>query len=105
MDGEEKYFVSMSEIVTYIGTGARPYKEGERAYNAKHVMYCGVSKSTNDLTEIKALCLQTSSPFDKPHELTVEIKNEKLSSVHCSCKAGVSGTCKHSVAVLMKLNR
>lgn len=105
-DEEDNHnFVGFHEIVTHIGLAVRPYVEGERVFKSKYVMYCGVYSSTTDKTTIIALCLQSTSPYDNPHEITFEIKDKKLNSVLCTCVAGALGNCKHSVAVLINLNR
>ena len=105
----EKSFIDLSDIIRYIGNGTRPYVEGERVYKANHIIFCGLAKESNDCSsEIIALCLKTSGLQESPHEIRVKISSnadENIIKCVCSCKAGVLGKCKHSVAVLIHLHR
>lgn len=95
--------INLSSIIAYIGQGLRPYEEGLRLYNDKHVLYRGISAENLTKTEVIALCTKSSAIHEHPHEIKV-VKENDLSCT-CSCKAGSLGKCKHCVAVLIYLNR
>lgn len=104
----EHHFVNFSNIVEYVGAGVRPYEEGERVYNANHVLFCGITEKKTNESHFIALCLKSSALSEAPHEIKVVLTkiNKKLTiNCHCSCVAGQLGKCKHSVAVLMYLSR
>jgi hypothetical protein len=102
--------LSWTTINDYVGSGKRPYKEGEAVLDANHIICCGYkSKSSTELL-VNAVCLKTSALMQPPHNISISLKilqddrNVCISSCYCGCKAG-SGNCKHIVAVLMLLNR
>lgn len=99
-----KIDLSLCEIMEYIGDRSRPLKEGEAVFKAGHIIMCGLDASNSE--EIKSLCLQTSSLTSQPHEIVIMLNNDinKWKCV-CSCKAGMSGFCKHIVATLIYINR
>ena len=66
--------ISLKELFIYL-RGIRCLEEGERAFNAKHIMYCAITKQSTDLIEILFLCLRSSNLFGKPAEILVTIKN------------------------------
>lgn len=91
-----------------MGDGLRKYIEGESVLNANHIMYCGIITNTEVKVEIMALCLQTSDLYGMPHEVNLTIlfveKTKKI-EIRCSCKGGITGQCKHSVALMLYLAR
>lgn len=98
--------VELFDIITYVGSGERPFVEGAAILKAKHIMECGVVSRTEQDFKVLGLCLQSSNLYSKPHEVHVSVNataSPKISGT-CSCKAG-SGKCKHFVAVLLYLNR
>lgn len=96
--------VSLYDILGYLGERSRPLKEGEEVFNAGHIILCGLEALNS--RKIRALCLQTSSLTSRPHEITLELSDQvKEWKCGCSCKAGMSGTCKHIVATLIYINR
>ena len=77
-------------------------------------MTVGCSKTTNVsincvLKHITGLVLQTSALNAFPHTIEgfIKVVNEKpsIQQMQCSCKAGLSGICKHVLAVLLFLER
>lgn len=104
--------VSMQEICKFANTqpSCKSFIGGEGLLNAGHVLHCGKvnseNASDNSVYKILAFCLQTSSIRDSPHEINGKItKIGEILSMSCSCKAGLSGACKHVVAVLLYCNR
>ena len=93
--------INLQNIFDYAGPNQsqRNFKEGQRVFQAKHVILCG--KLSSDNSCIKALCLQTTHIREKPHEITGKIeKDGKIIEFKCSCVAGLSGKCKHILATL-----
>ena len=87
-------------------SSCRNFVEGERVLNAEHVIFCGRTNVSNDYVNIIAFCLQTSHLKSNPHEITGSISaTGKIIKAKCSCEAGLSEKCKHSVAVFLHLNR
>lgn len=97
-----KITISLCDILEYIGDRSRPLKEGEEVFKAGHIILCGLEVDTN----IKSLCLQTSALNSLPHEISIMLSEDVKSwKCVCSCKAGMSGFCKHIVATLIYINR
>lgn len=107
----DEIFVTLSSVFSYLQSTAdsRCIVEGEALLNAKHIILIGTTKETDSHVEILALCLQTSAIKSSPHEikgkLCIETGKINISKFTCSCKAGLSGTCKHVAAVLLKCSR
>lgn len=85
--------------------------EGESIVNSNHLLCCGLKADqgparTDESVEIFALCMQTSNMSGQPHEISITLRRsgEILKAV-CSCKAGLSGTCKHIVGSLLFVYR
>ncbi|XP_066587824.1 uncharacterized protein [Prorops nasuta] len=86
----------------------RNFIEGEKLLNAKHIIFCGKTTSVKETSDFNfiAFCLQTSNMKGSPHEINGSISSAaKIKDVKCSCKAGLSKKCKHSVAVFLYLSR
>nr|CAI5821345.1 unnamed protein product [Callosobruchus analis] len=104
-------FVTLSSVFNYLSENAdsRCLKEGEELLNANHVLLLGATEETEEYVEVLALCFQTSSIKSSPHEikgkLIINDNTVQISNFACSCKAGLSGTCKHTAAVLLKCTR
>ncbi|CAI6359718.1 unnamed protein product [Macrosiphum euphorbiae] len=70
---------------------------------------CNVNFNNDPNITIKSLVIQTSKISEMPHEITgkllkVQINNSNqfkldIKQFFCSCKAGASECCKHTVAV------
>lgn len=104
--------VSIVEYMKYVeGTEAsRCVYEGEEVLNAGHIILFGKLNSSDlDKLTLCALCLQSSALSGDPHQiigiLLIESSIVKIQKMHCSCKAGSSGRCKHISAVLIKCTR
>lgn len=93
--------ISIVDILNYVEGRQRPLKEGEEVFKAGHIILCGLDG--NDSNLIQSLCLQTSGVTEAPHEIKISL-NEPWTCV-CSCKAGLSGYCKHIIATLIYINR
>lgn len=104
-------FVSLRSVFTYLKASpeSRCVVEGEEILNANHIILIGSTTVSHLSVEILGLCLQTSALKNNPHEIkgifefiksTIEIRDFK-----CTCKAGMSGVCKHISAVLLKCTR
>lgn len=83
--------------------------EGENVLNAGHLILAGKTGHSDNTTFIYGLCLQSSAIFQQPHEIKGELINSggvlTILKMHCSCKAGNSGRCKHISAFLIKCIR
>ncbi|XP_063977573.1 uncharacterized protein LOC135162729 [Diachasmimorpha longicaudata] len=103
--------VSTQEICRFADTNprAKSFRGGEDLLNADFIIQCGqVENNSSDCESYKilAFCLQTSQLKSNPHEITGEIlKDGRIIGMECSCKAGLSGVCKHVVAVLLYCSR
>lgn len=84
--------------------------EGENVVNAGHLILAGKNQEAcgPDVISVYGLCLQTSALDSNPHEITGKLAittSVKFVKMHCSCKAGNSGRCKHVSAFLIKCIR
>ena len=96
-----------AEFQGYKEHRVRCLKEGEAILNSSHLLCCGVdaANKTQDVV-ICSLCLQTSNLKGPPHEVRVTLtRSGAIKSALCSCKAGLSGACKHIAATLIYINR
>ncbi|XP_075540038.1 uncharacterized protein LOC142574935 [Dermacentor variabilis] len=98
--------VSLSAILDLAKETQRCVVEGEAAFNAGHIICCGIRATTSAAVEVESLCLQTSAVRGPPHTIKVQVCNETGAvKGECTCKAGLSGQCKHLFATLIYLNR
>ena len=100
--------LSVQEICDYTEStpSCRNFVEGEKVLNAGHVIFCGKTSQDRACVSFLAFCLQTSNMKSSPHEIKGSISLAgKILDVKCSCKAGLSKKCKHSVATFLHLNR
>nr|XP_046471424.1 uncharacterized protein LOC124213811 [Neodiprion pinetum] len=103
--------ISIQEICEFANTQPSPKKfiGGEDILDEGHLMKCGLQQSDTSCDnkyKIIAFCLQTSRLKDPPHEIVGAIsQNGKIMGMSCSCKAGLSESCKHVVAPLLYCNR
>ncbi|KAK9720499.1 YqaJ-like viral recombinase domain [Popillia japonica] len=108
--------------------------EGENVVNAGHLILAGKNQEAcgpdvisvyglclqtsaldsnpheiqENVISVYGLCLQTSALDSNPHEITGKLAittSVKFVKMHCSCKAGNSGRCKHVSAFLIKCIR
>ena len=88
-------------------SNSRNFIEGEKLINAGHIICCGIAAESDTQYELTAFCLQTSNLMKgSPHEISISIeKNNTVKLAKCSCKAGLSGKCKHIVASLVFCTR
>lgn len=90
---------------------SRCYEEAELLLQAGHLFLCGKTTSSEDKVNIFALCLATSAVRGDPHEINVELVagndeyKYQVERAACSCVAGPSECCKHTVAALLHCNR
>lgn len=98
--------LSMGEICKFTNStpSCRNFIKGERILHAGHVINCARQNSAGVDIKIIAFCMQTSNLKSAPHEIKAKVAfDNTISDITCSCKAGLSKTCKHSVAVLLYL--
>lgn len=95
--------MQLLDIFDFAAGGSRLVQEGERVFNAAHLLIVGVEQVHEDGVNIFSTCLQSSSPSSEPHVIKIRTK-ESFSqwSLTCTCKAG-KGKCKHQMAVLYHL--
>lgn len=81
----------------------RKFVEDERVFQAGHIIKCGknIQNSNSDVISFTALCLQTSSLKENPHEINGKVTSGKILFCTCSCKAGLGEKCKHIIATLL----
>jgi hypothetical protein len=95
-----KTFLRSHKILAYLETTG----ESKEMLWAKLLILCGVTKVVETSYEICGLCLQTTALSSAPHEikgqLSVKDNNVEVYYLSCSCKARVSGSCKHILALL-----
>lgn len=107
----EELFLTLGSVFAYLNCDAnsRCIVEGEQILNSNHVILMGTNQDNEDCKDVFALCLQTSALKSCPHEikgkLIVSSKKVTIEPFSCMCKAGLSGTCKHIAAVLLKCTR
>ncbi|XP_052704544.1 uncharacterized protein LOC128180458 [Crassostrea angulata] len=80
----------------------------ERGYNYFMNSYAhalNLYKSSDESIDIAAKCFRSMRKSEAPHKInmTITITTSSISESHCSCKAGVSGTCSHSIGMLYTL--
>ncbi|KAL1467594.1 hypothetical protein MTO96_042055 [Rhipicephalus appendiculatus] len=98
--------VSLSAILDLAKETQRCVVEGEGAFNAGHIICCGIRETTSEAVQVESLCLQTSAIKGPPHTIKVQVCNTTGAvKGECTCKAGLSGQCKHVFATLIYLNR
>ncbi|XP_074097649.1 uncharacterized protein LOC141526510 [Cotesia typhae] len=102
--------VSIQEICKFGSStsNSRNFIGGEHIIDRGHILNCGIvnNNSESDVYHLLAFCLQTTSLKNEPHEINGQIsKDGKIIGMECSCKAGLGGTCKHIVGVLLFCNR
>ena len=96
--------ISIWQLSQYIGNRKRCAIEGQAVLDAGHLISCGVINEKEGEVAIKALCVRSSSVQDSPHELHAVVGKDAF-SVKCSCKAGLSETCKHCIALLTHIHK
>lgn len=99
--------LGMAEICGFTEStpSCRNFVEGEKVLHAGHVIFCGKLAADKTCIKVIAFCLQNSKLKGNPHEIQGEISfQNKINKMKCSCKAGLSGKCKHVVAVLLHLH-
>ena len=107
--------LEISVLLEYLEAGFEGYKEhrfrclkeGEAILNSRHLLCCGIdaSNKSQDVV-ISSLCLQTSNLKAPQHEVHVTLtRSDNIKGARCSCKAGLSGTCKHVAGTLLYINR
>ncbi|XP_043469594.1 uncharacterized protein LOC122503202 [Leptopilina heterotoma] len=99
--------LSISEICKFSDCtpSSRNFVEGERVWQADHIIFCGQQDSDETSIKIISFCLQSSNLKSAPHQIKGEINLcGSIIKMTCSCKAGLSEKCKHIVAVLLHLN-
>lgn len=104
-------FVSLRSVFTYLKANpeSRCIVEGEEILNANHIILMGSTTASDVSVEILGLCLQTSALKNNPHEITGILEffgsTNEIRDFKCTCKAGMSGVCKHISAILLKCTR
>ena len=64
---------------------------------------CGIAEEKAGYAVVHALCVQTCGIRGKPHIVEAHVKKNEF-TVSCSCKAGLSGYCKHYIALLLYMH-
>lgn len=111
LDKLARLTLSLVEYLRYIGSNehSRCIVEGEEVLNAGHIILHGKTFSFENGLKLCAVCLQTSALQAHPHEifgeLLIQNKEVLIKIMHCSCKAGAGGRCKHISAFLLLLTR
>lgn len=91
------YTPSLADILVYVGNGIRMMREREAVYKAQHIIFVGWNQAENNF---KAACIKSSALT--PHKISLMLSNCVSEwMIHCSCKGGANGRCKHSVAALL----
>ncbi|XP_055625330.1 uncharacterized protein LOC129768004 isoform X2 [Toxorhynchites rutilus septentrionalis] len=85
--------LQLADIFQYVGGGSRLIVEGERVFQANHLLLVGVQTVHEDGFTIFATCLKSSSPRADPHKISIRTRPsfEKW-SFQCSCKTGMGKT-------------
>ena len=104
---------------------------GNRLVRSHHVFDVRVQQQRREMAHIFALCISGKDPYGKPHEIRIDLLKRvsimsyeyniklvtywysyvlsylqtKEITVVCSCTAGKEGSCKHSIASLVYLER
>ena len=104
-------FLRLSKIYNFVNgnQNSRNINEGEEVLKSGQILAVGCTNKIGKIKEILGLVLQTSGMTLFPHTITgslhIENFNAEIVQMKCSCKAGLSGTCKHIVAVFLYLER
>lgn len=103
--------INIRVICDWAGTNPkqRNFVEGERILKAGHLIKFGKNKEKcerSGVVNFTAYCLKTSKLKENPHEINGEVTlSGEISSIQCSCKAGLGEQCKHIIATLLYCNR
>ena len=95
--------VSFCQIFDYVGDRKRCLIEGKEVLKAGYMVACGIMEEKAGYVVVHALCVQTCGIGGKPHEVEAHVKKNEF-AVSCSCKAGLSGYCKHCIALLLYMH-
>lgn len=103
--------LEMCDIENYAGGGMekRCFREGAAVYNSNHYVTCGINLNESNAVSLKifAVCLQSSSPRNAPHEIKMFFQRQDMRTfkvTSCSCLAGLGTHCKHVFAVLFYIH-
>ena len=95
MDFMDLFLMAKSET-------SRIYIEGTKVYEAERVNYVGVDEQNRN--KIIASVTKSVDRQSAPHNINIKMNNSfKDWSFSCTCKAGISGHCKHTFAVLLHI--
>ncbi|XP_058800606.1 uncharacterized protein LOC131669618 [Phymastichus coffea] len=100
--------LTINEICIWAGENPsqRRFVEGERILAVGHLLNCGRTDVKVGVVKVKAFCLQTTAIKEKPHEIDIDISESGcILNCTCTCKASLSGKCKHVVAALLHCYR
>jgi hypothetical protein len=100
--------ISLTKIITFVDSHLRPIECGEQLIKAQYFVKYGIVKENDKEIEIAGLCLQSSNIRDEPHKIIVVLslsKDVMITKSSCTCKAGLTGKCKHCVGLLIILSR
>uniref|UniRef100_A0A6P7H3Y7 Uncharacterized protein LOC114344070 isoform X1 n=1 Tax=Diabrotica virgifera virgifera TaxID=50390 RepID=A0A6P7H3Y7_DIAVI len=104
--------LKIAEYMAYLQCSAHSkcVVEGENVLDAGHLILAGKTVQHLNKIFIYGLCIQSSAINQNPHEIKGELMTIKgnvlkINAMHCSCKAGNSGRCKHISAFLVKCVR
>ena len=94
--------IAVWQLAQYIGDRKRCAIKGQAVLDAGHLITCGVVEEKDGVVTIK--CVRSTSVQEAPHELEAVVKTDSF-VVKCSCKAGLSETCKHCIALLTHIHK
>ena len=99
--------ININAIFDWYSTNSKRinFVEGERRLKAGHFIYHGKDKDKSERSNavnFTAYCSKTSKLKEDSHEINGELtKSGDISSIKCTCKAGLGAKCKHMIPTLL----
>jgi hypothetical protein len=100
-------FLRLATIFKYLEASANSQcvVEGKGVLLGKLLLLCGVTKIVDKRYSVAGLCLQTNGLKSAPHKINGDLQltgcEVEIHRFTGTCKAGLSGSCKHISASLL----
>ena len=102
-------FIELEHIFDALKGFTRPVREGRET--VKNIVYIGISDKKTNVVTIQALCIRTTKSDPVTIQVIIDKKSknieDKIKAISCTCPSGASKEhcCKHSMAVLIYLEK
>lgn len=104
----------LSQVISFCDDHVKPIKEGSAILDCDPPrLKIGVlptpveSTADKNVLQIRGICLSASKKNEPPYKIDINLSanGAVFIRVHCTCKGGASGKCKHCVVALITLTR